>query len=95
MAKLNQPGTDYGTKGETGEKLRKGVTSSDMTGQRKAPLNGGVGMGKADKLGNMEGAAGRAASDMGKQEGHCGEFNSGKSESTCYDHKRLSHAQSK
>jgi len=39
-------------KGMSGEKLPKGATASDSTGERKTKLVGGVGMGKADGLGN-------------------------------------------
>jgi hypothetical protein len=40
-----------GAKGATGEKLPKGATASDMTGERKAKLVGGVAMGKEDATG--------------------------------------------
>ena len=40
-----------GTKGATGEKLPKGATASDMSGERKAKLVGGVAMGKEDATG--------------------------------------------
>jgi len=33
------------------EKLPKGATASDMSGERKESLRGGVGMGKADAIG--------------------------------------------
>ncbi len=44
-----------GTKGASGEKLPKGVNASDMTGERKEKLRGGVAMGKEDKTAGMEG----------------------------------------
>jgi hypothetical protein len=40
-----------GAKGATGEKLPKGATASDMTGERKAKLVGGVAMGREDATG--------------------------------------------
>jgi hypothetical protein len=40
-----------GTKGATGEKLPKGATASDMSGERKAKLVGGVAMGREDATG--------------------------------------------
>ena len=41
-----------GAKGASGEKLPKGATSSDMSGERKAKsMRGGVAMGKEDKTG--------------------------------------------
>ena len=40
-----------GAKGASGEKLPKGATASDMTGERKEKLVGGVAMGKEDKTG--------------------------------------------
>ena len=91
MSKLNQPGTDKGERHETGEKEPKGSTSSDKSGERGAGKNNGVGMGRADKDGSQEGSVGRGG--MGGKE-H-GEFNSGKSESDCYSHKRLHHEQGK
>jgi len=38
-------------KGASGEKMPKGATASDMTGERKAKLVGGVAMGKEDATG--------------------------------------------
>jgi hypothetical protein len=40
-----------GAKGASGEKLPKGATASDMTGERKEKLVGGVAMGKEDATG--------------------------------------------
>jgi hypothetical protein len=79
-----QPGTDFGSKGESGEKFPKGAKSSDAGGERSARIKNGVGMGSADVTG------GRAA---GSKE--VGELNTGRSESICYDHKRIPHAQGK
>ena len=39
------------TKGQTGEKLPKGDTASDRTGERKERMVGGVAMGKMDATG--------------------------------------------
>ena len=42
-----------GAKGASGEKLPKGATSSDMSGERKSKsMRGGVAMGKEDKIGS-------------------------------------------
>jgi hypothetical protein len=41
-----------GTKGASGEKLPKGATSADTTGERKGKLRGGVAMGKEDAVGS-------------------------------------------
>lgn len=41
-----------GTKGASGEKLPKGATASDMSGERKGKLRGGVAMGKEDATGS-------------------------------------------
>jgi len=38
-------------KGRTGEKLPKGATASDTSGERKERLVGGVAMGKKDAIG--------------------------------------------
>lgn len=76
MAKMNQPGTDYGRKGETGEKEPSGAKSSDSGGERKTGMVNGVGMGMEDKTGRKNG---------GKE---MGEYNSGREEKVCYEHKR-------
>ena len=54
--------------GVSGEKVPKGVLASDTSGERKAPIKGGVGMGKADGLGLRE------ASHAGKYDGRLGEL---------------------
>lgn len=77
-----QSGTDYGRKGEAGEREPKGATSSDNRSERHAKVKNGVGMGKEDD--------GRAAGGPER-----GEFNTGRSESTCYSHKRIPHEQDK
>ena len=41
--------------GMSGEKMPKGVLSSDTSGERKGKLVGGVAMGKEDKTAGMEG----------------------------------------
>jgi hypothetical protein len=89
MVKMNQPSTDMGTKHETGEKEPKGSTSSDKSGEKSTRKKNGVAMGKADKGGSQEGGVGRSGTG-GKEHG---EFNSGKSESDCYSHKRVKHEQ--
>ena len=43
------------TPGRTGEKVPMGALSSDTSGERKAKIVGGVGMGKEDKTAGMEG----------------------------------------
>ncbi len=79
-----------GAKGATGEKEPKGATSSDMSGERKMKLVGGVAMGKMDAMGS------RPLSHAGNFEGHLGELNDGnKGERNCYDHKRIAHEQDK
>ena len=60
-----------GAKGASGEKLPKGATSSDMSGERKAKsMRGGVAMGKEDAIGSDK------------------EFNTGRTEGICYEHKK-------
>jgi hypothetical protein len=94
MAKMSQSKTDFGSRGETGEKLPKGAASSDKSAGRKEPLKGGVGQGKADKTGTKEGASGRTAGDIGKYDGRLGEFNDGNmGEREIYSHKRVGHDQ--
>lgn len=78
MPKMNQPGTDYGTRGETGEKEPKGAAKADLSGERKEGKINGVGMGKADATGER---------NAGSKE--TGEYNTGRSESVCYNHVRL------
>jgi hypothetical protein len=115
MAKMQQARTDYGTKGETGEREPKGAAAadrgqrkvavpvadsqkgtegytrekypanakaSDSGGERKAKMAGGVGMGKADDLGQ------RSDSHAGRPDGRVGEFNHGKNDSVVYKHQR-------
>jgi len=77
-----------GTKGATGEKLPKGATASDMSGERKQKLVGGVAMGKMDAMGS------RPLSHAGNFEGKLGELNDGNvGERMIYEHKRMPHAQ--
>jgi len=77
-----------GAKGATGEKLPKGATASDMSGERKQKLVGGVAMGKMDAMGS------RPLSHAGNFEGKLGELNDGNmGERECYSHKRTPHAQ--
>ena len=38
----------------TGERVPKGALSSDTSGERKRPIMGGVGMGKADGIGERD-----------------------------------------
>ena len=89
MPKMNQSGTDKGQRHETGEKLPKGDTSSDTSGERKEGLTNGVGMGKADRTGSQVDGVGR--SGFGQHDR--GEFNSGRKEGNAYDHKRIPHTQ--
>ena len=68
--------------GMSGEKVPKGALSSDTTGERKMPIQGGVGMGMMDGMGS------RDASHMGKHDGRMGEMKGGTSEKNCYEHER-------
>lgn len=89
MANMKQPGTDYGSRSETGEREPKGDTSSDRSGERSGRKIIGVGIGERDKQGTQEGGVGR--SGMGSKDK--GEYNTGRSESVCYNHKRIKHPQ--
>jgi len=73
---------DGGAPSHTGAKAPKAAMSSDISGERKAPITGGVGMGM------MDGIGGRESSHMGKYDGRLGEMNTGSKESVCYEHKR-------
>ena len=66
----------------TGAKAPKGADASDRSGERKTPIAGGVGMGKADGIGERDG------SHMGKNDGRLGEFKGKVTEKVIYDHKR-------
>jgi len=79
------PNSTKGTKGMSGEVMPKGVNASDMSGERKAKLVGGVAMGMADSIGSRE------ASHMGMKDGKLGEMKGGSSEKVVYDHKRTSY----
>jgi len=78
MAKEGQPKTDYGEKGETGEKEPAGAKSSDSGGERKRGIVNGVAMGMEDKTGRKNGGK-----DMG-------EYNEGRQSdgSVCYQPER-------
>lgn len=91
MAKFNQPGTDKGTRGETGEKISSKASASDRSGERSASIKNGVGLGKADKSGVALHGIGRG--NMGANDGLTGEFNTGKSDGVSYEHKRQPHDQ--
>jgi len=81
MAKMSQPSTDYGKKGETGEKAPSGAKASDASGERSARLVNGVALGQRDAL------VGRTGSDTGKHDGTTGELNTGrKGEGHFYTH---------
>jgi len=73
--------------GASGEKIPKGALSSDTSGERKAPIAGGVGMGKMDGMGMREG------SHMGRHDGRLGEMKGHMGEKTVYEHKRMDHVQ--
>jgi hypothetical protein len=76
------------TSGASGEKMPKGVLSSDTSGERKSRMVGGVAMGKMDSLGS------RPMSHAGNFEGALGECNDGNmGERVVYHHKRVEHAQ--
>lgn len=94
-AAMRQKGTDFGQRGETGEKFSKGVGKEDDRGRRKEKTLEGVGQGMADKTGQAVQGVGRHEHHMGKHDGHHGEFNSGTHEShkVHYEHKRVEHVQ--
>ena len=75
---MKQSGTDYGTKGESGEKEPSGAKASDSSGERKGRIVNGTYVGHSDR------PAG------GKE---MGEMNTGRSESVVYNHKRIPHDQ--
>ena len=80
VSKVDREG--MGVPSTTGAKAPKAALSSDTSGERKAPITGGVGMGKMDGMGSRE------ASHMGRYDGRLGEMNTGSKESVCYEHKR-------
>lgn len=87
MAKMNQPGTDFGEKGETGEKIPSSVKSSDRSGEKGVAMKGGVGMGIKDSIGERE------KGHLGKHDGRLGEMKGHKGETVVYSHKRIGHDQ--
>ena len=76
MANKGYAGSNEGERAESGEKEPKGAASSDRSGTKSRGIVNGVGMGKADGTGRSNG---------GKEKG---EYNTGRSESTCYSHKK-------
>ena len=83
------PNSLKGIASTTGAKAPAGATASDMSGERKAKLVGGVAMGKADSIGMRE------ASHMGKNDGMLGEMKGVSKEHVAYEHKRIEHHQDK
>ena len=79
MSKYSYPGASQGERAETGEREPAGVTSSDSSGEKGGKVVNGVGLGKADATGRSNG---------GKESG---EYNSGRSDKTCYTHDRKSY----
>jgi len=73
--------------GMSGEKVPKGALSSDTSGERRRPIEGGVGMGKMDGIGERE------ASHMGHHDGRLGEMKGHMGEKNVYEHKRVAHVQ--
>jgi len=77
-----------GVPSTTGAKAPKGASSSDMSGERRQKIVGGVAMGKMDAMGS------RPLSHAGNFEGKLGELNDGNmGERECYSHVRMAHAQ--
>lgn len=85
VSKVDREGD--GVPSTTGAKAPKAALSSDTTGERKMPIQGGVGMGKADGMGMRE------SGHMGKHDGRLGEMKGHMGEKSVYDHKRYEHAQ--
>lgn len=71
-----------GAKSMTGATPPKGATSSDTSGERKRPIEGGVGMGKMDGIGMRE------SKHMGMHDGRLGECKGHMGEKVIYDHVR-------
>lgn len=90
MANKGYPGANERMRHETGEREPKGAPASDKSGERSSRKIIGVGIGERDKQGTQVGGVGR--SGMGGKDN--GEYNTGRSESVCYNHKRISHPQS-
>lgn len=91
MAKMSQPGTTYGEKGESGEAIPGKTKASDGSGERSVKMVGGIGMGAKDKVGAMEHGVGRTG--FGQHDGRTGEFKGHQGESVVYEHKRYEHDQ--
>lgn len=80
VSKVDREG--MGVPSTTGATPPKGALSSDTSGEKRRPIEGGVGMGM------MDGIGGREKSHMGKHDGRLGEMKGEVSEKSCYDHKR-------
>ena len=76
-----------GVKSVTGATPPKGATASDTSGERRAKIEGGVGMGKADGMGARDGG------HMGHHDGRLGEFKGHMGEKVVYEHERIPHVQ--
>lgn len=71
---------ESGTRGASGEREPAGAKSRDASGELKRPLEGGVGMGKADSIGARE------TSHLGKHDGRLGEVKGHMGEKNVYAH---------
>jgi hypothetical protein len=71
----------------TGAKAPRADLSSDTTGERKMPIQGGVAMGNQDGIGL------RHEHHMGHHDGRLGEMKGHMGEKVVYDHKRMAHPQ--
>lgn len=80
VSKVDREGD--GVPSTTGAKAPKAALSSDTSGERKAPITGGVGMGK------MDGMGGRESSHMGMHDGRLGEMKGHMGEKVVYEHER-------
>ena len=73
----------------TGAKAPRAALSSDTTGERKMPIEGGVAMGNQDGIGL------RHEHHMGQHDGRLGEMKGHHGEAVVYEHQRYEHAQDK
>ena len=80
VSKVDREGP--GVPSTTGATPPKGALSSDTSGEKRRPIEGGVGMGKMDGIGERDG------SHMGKHDGRLGEMKGHMGEKVVYDHKR-------
>lgn len=87
MVKVSKVDKEEFHSGTSGEKVPMKAMAAEIKNERKMPIAGGVGQGKADGIGE------RHSSHMGQCDGNLGEMKGGAKESVVYAHERKEYAE--